>query len=155
MKSIKYITTVLAASLLSGYGSYAQDYSANIFEGHSDVGSCALKGDLQFVPQTQEYILTGSGDNIWFGDDQFHFAWKKLKGDFILTAGVSFTGEGSHEHRKAGWMLRQTLDTDSPHISGTVHGDGLTSLQYRTGKGAETSARRSPVTAPDVIQLAR
>jgi TolB protein len=66
MKSIKYITTVLAASLLSGFGSYAQDYSANIFEGHADVGSCALKGDLQFVPQTQEYILTGSGDNIWF-----------------------------------------------------------------------------------------
>jgi Tol biopolymer transport system component len=155
MKPIKYLTTVLAASLLSGYGSYAQDYSANIFEGHSDVGSCALQGDLQFVPQTREYVLTGSGDNIWFGEDQFHFAWKKLKGDFILTAGVSFIGEGSHEHRKAGWMLRHTLDTDSPHVSGTVHGDGLTSLQYRAVKGAETYERRSTVTAPDVIQLER
>jgi Tol biopolymer transport system component len=155
MKSIKYITTVLTASLLSGYGSYAQDYSVNIFEGHADVGSCALKGDLQFVPQTREYILTGSGDNIWFGEDQFHFAWKKMKGDFILTADVSFIGEGRHEHRKAGWMIRQGLDADSPHVIGTVHGDGLTSLQYRSGKGAETSERRSPMTTPDVIQLER
>jgi Tol biopolymer transport system component len=155
MKSFKYITTVLAASLLSGYGSYAQDYSANIFEGHADVGSSALKGDLQFVPQTQEYILTGSGDNIWFSSDQFHFAWKKLSGDFIMTADVSFIGGGSHEHRKAGWMIRQSLDADSPHVSGTVHGDGLTSLQYRSGKGAETSERRSPLSVPDVIQLER
>ena len=155
MKTIKYLTTVLAASILSGFGSYAQDYIANIFKGHADVGAIALKGDLQFIPQTQEYILTGSGDNIWFGEDQFHFAWKKLSGDFILTADVSFIGEGKHEHRKAGWMIRQSLDTDSPHVSGTVHSDGLTSLQYRSDKGAETSERRSPLTAPDVIQLER
>ena len=145
----------MAASLVSCYGSYAQDYSANIFTGHADVGACVLKGVLQFIPQTQEYILTGSGDNIWFGEDQFHFAWKKMSGDFILTADVSFIGEGKHEHRKAGWMIRQSLDTDSPHVSGTVHGDGLTSLQYRSDKGAETSERRSPLTAPDVIQIER
>jgi WD40 repeat protein len=155
MNSNKYITTVLAASLLSGFGSYAQDYSANIFEGHADVGSCSMSGDLQFVSQTQEYILTGSGDNIWFGEDQFHFAWKKMRGDFILTADVNFIGEGSHEHRKAGWMIRRSHDTGSPHVSGTVHGDGLTSLQYRIAEGAETLERRSPVTAPDVIQLER
>ena len=155
MKSIKYITTVLTASLLSGYGSYAQDYSVNIFEAHADVGSCALKGDLRFVPGNQEYIISGSGGNIWFGEDQFHYAWKKLSGDFILTADVRFIGEGSHEHRKAGWMIRRSLETGSPHVSGTVHGDGLTSLQYRSGEGAETSERRSPVTAPDVIQLER
>lgn len=155
MKSIKYLITVLAASLLSVYGSYAQDYSANIFEGQGDVGSCALKGDLQFVQQTQEYLLTGSGDNIWFGEDQLHFAWNKLSGDFILQADITFIGEGSHEHRKAGWMIRQNLETGSPHVSGTVHGDGLTSLQYRSVKGAETSERRSPLAEPDIIQFER
>ena len=155
MKSIKYLITVLTASLLSVYGSNAQDYSANIFEGHGDVGSCALKGDLQFVPETQEYLLTGSGENIWFGEDQFHFAWKKMKGDFILQADITFIGEGSHAHRKAGWMIRQNLETGSPHVSGTVHGDGLTSLQYRSVKGAETSERRSSLAAPDIIQLER
>ncbi len=155
MKPSKYVITVLAASLFTGNVLQAQDYSKSIFDGHNDVGVCKLKGDLQYMPGNQEYIITGSGDNIWFGEDQFHYTWKKLSGDFILRANISFIGEGSHEHRKAGWMIRQSLETGSPHVSGTVHGDGLTSLQYRTSEGAETSEHRSPVTAPDVIQLER
>ena len=155
MKSTKYVITVLTASLLAGSVSQAQDYSRNIFDGHNDVGVCKLKGDLHFMPANQEYVITGSGDNIWFGEDQFHYAWKNLSGDFILRANIRFIGEGSHEHRKAGWMIRRSLETGSPHVSGTVHGDGLTSLQYRSVEGAETYERRSPVTAPDVIQLER
>jgi TolB protein len=155
MKLTLSIIIVLAASLFAGKVSQAQDYSKNSFDGHIDVGVCKLKGDLHFMPGNQEYIITGSGDNIWFGEDQFHYAWKKLSGDFILRANIGFIGEGSHEHRKAGWMIRQGLETGSPHVSGTVHGDGLTSLQHRTAEGAETYERRSPVTAPDVIQLER
>ena len=52
-------------------------------------------------------------------------------------------------------MIRQNLETGSPHVSGTVHGDGLTSLQYRSAKGAETFERRSPLAAPDIIQIER
>lgn len=155
MKSILTIITVLTASLLGSNISRAEDYSRNIFDGHNDIGVCRLKGDLHFMPGSQEYIITGSGDNIWFDDDQFHFAWKKLSGDFILRADVRFIGKGSHEHRKAGWMIRHSLEKGSPHVSAAVHGDGLTSLQYRTAGGAETSERRSPVKAPDVIQLER
>ncbi|MCA1742035.1 MAG: hypothetical protein LC630_06160 [Bacteroidales bacterium] len=155
MNSAKCFFSMVTASLLVVNVSQAQDYSANIFEGHDDVGSCSLKGDLHFMPGNQEYIITGSGDNIWFGEDQFHYAWKKLSGDFILRADISFIGEGAHEHRKAGWMIRQSLETGSPHVSGAVHGDGLTSLQYRTAEGGETSERKSPVAAPDVIQLER
>lgn len=155
MKPAKNILPMLTAALFSVSLTQAQDYSANIFDGHADVGLCNLKGDLHFMPGTQEYMITGSGDNIWFGADQFHFAWKKLTGDFILRADVRFVGEGSHEHRKAGWMIRSSLETGSPHVSATVHGDGLTSLQYRIVAGAETFERRSSVTAPDVIQLER
>ena len=151
----KYFISMITSSLLTVMGTHAQDYSASIFEGHADLGACRLKGDLQFVPGSQEYILTGSGDNIWFAEDQFHFAWKKLKGDFILSADVRFIGDGKHEHRKAGWMIRQSLDTGSPHVSGTVHGDGLAALQYRVVCGDGTDERRSPVQAPDVIQLER
>ena len=133
----------------------AQNYSKDLFSGHSDVGACNLKGDLRYDPANQEYILSGSGENIWFSEDQFHFAWKKMKGDFILSANMKFIGEGSHTHRKIGWMIRQSLDPGSEHISGTVHGDGLTSLQYRLSAGADMSERKSPVISPDVIQLER
>jgi len=149
-----FIICMAVTSLLSDPVS-GQDYSKNLFDGHSDVGACKLKGDLIYNPADQEYIISGSGDNIWFNNDQFHFAWKKLKGDFILSARVQFIGEGSHLHRKEGWMLRQSLDPGSEHISATVHGDGLTSLQYRLSAGAEMSERKSKVVSPDIIQLER
>ena len=134
---------------------FSQDYSTNIFDDHSDVGMCNIKGDAIFNPDKQEYTLSGSGENIWFGSDQFHYAWKKLKGDFILRANIKFMGSGSHMHRKIGWMVRESLDPDAIHVSGTVHGDGLTSLQYRRNKGGETEEQKSAVVAPDVIQLER
>ena len=155
MKSILTIISVLTATFLTGNLSHAQDYSKNIFDGNNDIGVCKIKGELLFMPPSQEYILTGSGDNIWFGEDQFHFAWKKLTGDFILRANVRFVGEGGHEHRKAGLMIRRSLETGSPHVSAAVHGDGLAGLQYRTTDGSETAERRSPVAAPDVLQLER
>jgi len=145
----------MAVTALISFPVSAQDYSKNLFDGSSDVGACKLKGDLIYNPSDQEYVISGSGDNIWFSSDQFHFAWKKLKGDFILTADVHFSGEGSHLHRKAGWMIRQSLDPGSSHISATVHGDGLTSLQYRSAQDAEMSERKSLVAGPDVIQLER
>jgi TolB protein len=144
-----------AVMSLSSVTSPAQYYSGNIFDDHADIGACDHKGDLIFDPARQEYTISGSGDNIWFSSDQFHFAWKKLTGDFILRANIQFIGEGGHEHRKAGWMIRQSLDPSSAHISATVHGNGLTSLQYRMHDGAEMSERKSAISAPDVIQLER
>lgn len=132
-----------------------QDYSRSVFDKSGDIGNRGISGTTEFIPETQEYSLTGSGDNIWFGSDQFHFAWKRLKGDFILSADVKFIGEGGHEHRKAGWMIREGLGDGAPHVSVSVHGDGLASLQYRIDGGGETRERRSGVIAPDVIQLER
>lgn len=153
---IRTLTPILMTiSMLVTGPLQSQQYSGNIFDGSDDTGNCAIKGKTEFNADSQEYTLTGSGENIWFGSDQFHFAWKKLKGDFILSADVRFTGEGKHEHRKAGWMIRDGLGSDSPHVSAAVHGDGLTSLQYRVTVGGKTEERRSPVVAPDVIQIER
>jgi TolB protein len=149
-----YIALMSIALMTHGQVS-GQDYQRSIFDFSGDIGSCGIRGSTEFISERQEYIVTGSGDNIWFGSDQFHFAWKKLKGDFILSAEVKFTGKGNHEHRKAGWMIRSSRDTSSPHVSAAVHGDGLASLQYRADQGGETLERRSAVQAPDVIQLER
>ena len=52
-------------------------------------------------------------------------------------------------------MVRSTLDTDSPHINAAVHGDGLTSLQFRRTVGALTEEIKSSLSGADVIQLER
>ena len=156
MTKLNYLTLALMSIAIMYAGPVkGQSYQQSVFYRSGDTGSCAIKGKTEFNADSQEYILTGSGENIWFGSDQFHFAWKKLKGDFILSADVRFTGEGKHEHRKAGWMIRDGLGSDAPHVSAAVHGDGLASLQYRVTAGGETEERRSPVVAPDVIQLER
>ena len=58
-------------------------------------------------------------------------------------------------HRKVGWIVRNNLSGNSPHVNATVHGDGLTSLQYRKTAGGETKEIVSTDSAPDVIQLER
>ena len=117
--------------------STAYSQSANgIFDADTDIGSPKQTGTSQYHAADQTYTLKGGGYNIWFGRDEFNFLYKTLKGDFILTANVAFEGAGTDPHRKIGWMIRESKDDNSPHISGTLHGDGLISLQWREIKGA-------------------
>ena len=126
-----------------------------IFDGHSDIGNPALPGISIYDNELQTYTMEGSGTNIWAKNDEFQYLWKKIKGDFILTARIEFSGKGVEAHRKIGWMVRQSLQSDSPHISATIHGDGLTSLQYRIKKGTDTEEKKMSIQGPDIIQLER
>jgi TolB protein len=125
------------------------------FEGYTDIGNVLHKGSTIYDKNSQSYTLVGSGSNIWFKKDELHFAWKKLTGDFILQTRVVFEGKGVDPHRKIGWMLRNTLDTGSAMAIATVHGDGLTSLQFRPQADSNVSEVKSPVSGVDMIQLER
>ncbi|MDQ3277391.1 MAG: biopolymer transporter TolR, partial [Bacteroidota bacterium] len=93
--------------------------------------------------------------NIWGTADGFHFAWRKLKGNFILQTRAKFLGKGLDPHRKLGWMIRRTLDSSSATVNAAVHGSGLASLQYRKRDGEELAETKFQLQAPDVIQLER
>jgi regulation of enolase protein 1 (concanavalin A-like superfamily) len=133
----------------------AQDKPLGLFDNHTDIGKVEIPGTAIYNPYIQEYTIEGSGKNIWFDSDQFHYLWKKVSGDFILTAKIEFVGKGVEPHRKIGWMVRQSLDTSSAHISTVIHGDGLTSFQYRRAKGNNMEEIRSDITAPGIVQLER
>ncbi len=143
------------AAAATAFGQAHLDRRIGVFDGHGDIGAVDLAGSVSYDPRKQEYILAGSGLNMWFASDEGHFLWKRLKGDFILSARVEFLGEGGAAHRKIGWMVRSTLDTDSAHVSAVVHGDGLTSAQYRTARGEETLEDEIGVQGPNQIQLER
>jgi TolB protein len=121
----------------------------------SDVGAPKLRGSSTYDATTQEYTLTGAGVNMWGTRDEFQFAWKKMSGDFILQTHVAFVGQGKDPHRKAGLIVRPGFEADSPYADVALHGDGLTSLQYRKTPGAETLQVESTVKGPDVLQLER
>jgi hypothetical protein len=127
------------------------------FEAHTDVGSPKIAGYAAYNGATQLYTLSAGGVNIWAKRDEFHFAYRRMKGDFIVQAMVEFQGKGVDPHRKAGIMARASIaDFDSPYVDGALHGDGLTSLQFRKGKGEDTAQTEMPAAkGANVIQLER
>ena len=134
---------------------YAQDSGIKIgsFDRFSDIGSPQIPGTASYSEPSQTYKLSGSGQNIWFGEDHFSFLSKKMNGDFIIQTQVKFLGEGHELHRKTGLMIRKSAASDSPVIACTVHGDGLTSLQYRIAPGDSMKEVKFAISGPDVLQL--
>jgi sugar lactone lactonase YvrE len=131
------------------------DQSLGQFESHSDVGPVKHQGAVSYDTQAETYVVSGSGSNMWFGKDEFHFVWKKMDGNFILSARAALLGEGVDPHRKVGWMVRPDLNDDSPYVDVALHGDGLTSMQYRRTRGGNTEEVESGLTMPNVLQLER
>ena len=124
-----------------------------IFAGHGDVGTVLHVGTSEYDASKRSYTLTGSGENMWSDSDNFQFARKKWSGDASLTADISFVGHGGNAHRKAVLMIRQSLDPDSAYVDVALHGNGLTSLQYREAKSAPTHEIQSNISAPVHLRI--
>lgn len=133
----------------------AQTDPIGIFYDHTDIGDVKHPGDVSYHHTDQEYLIEGSGENMWFGKDQFHYLWNSIQGDFILRARVKFVGDGVDPHRKVGWMARNNFHTDAEHVNAAIHGDGLVSLQFRKERGGATEEITSEDKSPDIIQLER
>ncbi|MFH1370629.1 MAG: hypothetical protein ABII09_05015 [Planctomycetota bacterium] len=136
---MRQVSSILCLTLLLAGVSTA---SIGQFEGQTDVGDACdigIPGSAVFDAVKNEYRITASGYNMWFNRDAFHFLYNKLEGDLVMTTDINFVGQGKVLHRKAGWIVRQTLDKDSAFIGAVVHGDGLIALQYRPVKGSQMS----------------
>lgn len=125
------------------------------FDVVGDVGTQRIPGSTVFDPKAQTYKITGSGNNIWALEDEFQFAALRISSNFMMTVQAAFFGQGKNLHRKWGIMFRQSLEGDAVHANAVVHGDGLTSLQYRPMKGAQTLEVKAEFGAADVVQLER
>ncbi|MCX6636647.1 MAG: hypothetical protein NT090_16420, partial [Acidobacteria bacterium] len=64
------------------------------FESQTTIGESARAGAAEFDAARRTWRLRGGGANMWGTADAFHFVWKKLSGDFTLTADVQFEGTG-------------------------------------------------------------
>ena len=137
----------------------AQDSQTGIFLNNSDIGNPKNAGSAKYNSTDQSYSIKGSGYNIWFDRDEFHYLYNKIKGDFILTANFRFEGKGTESHRKTGWMLRASTSEKSLHISAVLHGDGLTVMQWRDFDGAAMADPEDEIFAAgsgyEVLQIER
>ena len=155
-KQIKPLLSLACAILLGSTPVFSQiPQSVGIFDGHSDVGTNVKPGSATYIPETGQYVITGAGYKVWADHDEFQYVYKKIKGDFILYTRAEFLGTWVNYHRKVGWMVRQSLDGNSPHINAVEHGDGLTSLQWRPTAGAQTQEHKLKMTHANILQLER
>jgi len=130
----------------------AQSGNVGIFVNAADVGAPKIKGSTAFDSSSGEYRITGAGANMWAKEDQFQYVWKEMTGNFTVNATLRFLGQGA-EHRKAGIMVRQSLDTDATYADVVVHGNGMPSLQWRNRKGDDTNTFDLPIEGPGTFKI--
>jgi regulation of enolase protein 1 (concanavalin A-like superfamily) len=131
---------------------FAQGGNLGVFTNSGDVGGPSRKGATQFDAAKGEYRVTGSGANIWGKEDQFQYVWREMPGNFTVTATMQFLGQGE-EHRKAGIMVRQSLDADSTYGDFLIHGSGMPGLQWRGARGENTNTFDLPFDGPGKFKL--
>jgi hypothetical protein len=98
----------------------------------ADIGSPNLAGSANY--SNGVYTVFGSGADIWGTSDQFHYVYTTMTGDGTMIARV-LSQDYTDPWAKAGVMMRQSLDADSPYaFVFTTPGNG-TDFQWRDAQG--------------------
>lgn len=150
MRIVRIIPSLIILLLL---GSCSQSSNLGIFEENTDIGNVTIPGSVVFDVANKTYKVSASGKNMWADTDEFHYVWKKMSGDISLAADITWIGQGINGHRKACLIIRQNLDPQSVYADIALHGDGLTSLQYREVFGDITREVKSNVIAPKKVRI--
>jgi Tol biopolymer transport system component len=153
---VRFIAPVLSVPFVVNMA--AAQTVVGVFDGQSTVGRERISGSASYEARRQTYLIAGSGQNMWNARDDFHFVWKRMTGNFILSTRAHFIGAGVDPHRKIGWTIRPSLERSGAHVTAALHGNGLMSLQFRRTMGATTEELKSRDSLPNadaVIQLER
>ncbi|HET8735473.1 MAG TPA: hypothetical protein VFM69_02635 [Pricia sp.] len=124
-----------------------------IFDKTGDIGPVRNSGSVAYDAPSKTYTVSGSGTNMWGESDEFRFVWKKMSGNVSLAADIEWSGKGADPHRKACLVIRQSLEPGSAYADAAVHGDGLTSLQFRDTTGGTTREIQANVKGPKRIRI--
>lgn len=128
-----------------------------LFQAGSDIGNVVPAGSAHYDAGRQVYTIASAGANTWYHVDHFNFLWTRGSGDLAITARISFPprryGHEPNPHRKGLLMFRQSLAPGSAYVDAAVHGIGLTALQYRPERGANTPDIELTIDAPQTIRL--
>lgn len=128
-----------------------------IFEKTEDIPRLGNIGSTQFVGMVdkggtlvEQYLVTGHGADIWGTQDQFHFAYRTMTGDWRVSADVAWVGKPANSWAKVGVMIRASNDKKSAMYYSVVpnyvdNWNVLTASQMRTATGASAVDNGSAV----------
>ena len=87
-----------------------------VFDFSADVGNPGGTGGVRYVA-SDEYLILGSGGDIWGSADQFHFAYNEVSGNVRFELAPAWDIGGRNDWAKIETMLRVNLDAGSVHYS--------------------------------------
>ncbi|MFC1633972.1 hypothetical protein ACFL5Z_03960 [Planctomycetota bacterium] len=120
-----------------------------------DIGGPALPGSSRYDPNEESFTITGGGLDIWDTWDQFHFVYKCLPGDFMITARV-LNIQKTYESSKVGVMIRDDLTGSSKHAMMVLTQENNIAFHWRSETGGITFLSVGPrATTPYWFRLVR
>ncbi len=119
----------------------------------SDIGNVGSEGSS--IITTDSIIIFGSGNDIWGTNDAFHYVYHQLNGNGSLVTRVAEM-DNTDSWAKVGIMIRETLDSDSPHAMAFITPERGISLAYRLTKGGDSARHNLTAgTTPYWLKLER
>ena len=101
-----------------------------------DIGSPNPPGSATVADD--QFIVRGSGADIWNSSDEFQFVHRSLSGDGVFTARVDSI-QNTNSWAKAGVMIRESLAANSKHAMMIVTPDGKASFQRRVATAGSSA----------------
>ena len=101
-----------------------------------DVGAVAAAG--YYSESGGVVTVHGSGADIWGTADEFHYVHQQINGDVTVVARVTAVGN-TDPWAKAGIMIRDSLNTSSPHVMMMVGWNNNSGMLVRATSGGSTT----------------
>jgi len=125
----------------------------------TDIGAVDPAGSFFELPDGS-LSITADGNDIWNLADAFYYVYQPLWGDGQLTVRVTdIGGPSTNDWRKAGVMIRETLDANSPHafMAISAGGGGGEAFQWRPvrGEGSISSHTATGIEPPTCVRIVR
>ena len=119
----------------------------------TDIGSVGNYGSASYSSGT--FTVQGSGADIYYTSDAFHYAYQSFSGDGTIVARVASV-QNTNSWAKAGVMIRESLDAGAKYAYVMLTPSNGTDFQYRTTTGGYASmASTVTATAPYWVKLVR
>ena len=120
----------------------------------TDIGSVGMSGSASSTAGGV-FSINGSGTDIYYGADAFHYVYQPLSGDGSIIARV-LSVQNTSSWAKAGVMIRETLTPDSRQADVIVSPGKGVAFQRRDNAGGNSTNTAGPmVTAPCWVKLTR
>lgn len=108
------------------------------FDFHADIGSVSAAGNAEYNSDAEEYLVTGSGADVWGTADGFHFLFSEFSGPFTIKGNAWIDpGSSTSTSAKGGIMIRNGLSAGSSYgyIFVLTDADLSVSSEARTAEG--------------------